>query len=484
MANYIGKKGYSVYKKNMDKEQIEYIKKELYVKPFVPKAMSALQKVESFPIYRESNSKFYLPKYFGLQKYGIVENKIVNGKNINVNFNGKLRDYQEKIVDKYMNYINTKYSNFGGGCLEIDTGLGKTVIAINIISRIKLKTIILVHKEFLMNQWVERINEFMPNIKIGKIQGKTVDIENNDVVIGMIQSLSMKDYDSDLFNEFGLMIIDEVHHMGAEVFSQALSKVVTAYTLGLSATMERKDGLSKVFKMFIGETIHVEKRDTSKHQVLVKCLKYKVDDDEFNEIKYDFRGNVQYSSMITKLCSYNHRSEYIIKFIIHTLKENPKQQIIILAHNKSLLKYLHDAILNRNIADVGYYVGGMKEAELKISETKKVIIATYSMASEGLDIKTLTTLLLATPKTDIVQAVGRILRTKHEQPVVIDVVDDHEIFKKQFSQRKRFYVKQKYKIIEIDNTCKNFNNELWTLNYDPSAKNVKKTIKDKCLIEL
>ncbi len=483
MSNYIGKKGYSIYKKNINKEDIDFIKKELNVKPFVPKAMSQMQKVESFPIYRESNTKFYLPKYFGLEKYGVAENKIVKGKTINVVFNGKLRDYQEKIVDKYIDYINNKYVGFGGGCLEIDTGLGKTVIAINIISRLKLKTIILVHKEFLMNQWVERINEFMPNIKIGKIQGKTIDIENNDVVIGMIQSLSMKDYDSDLFADFGLMIIDEVHHMGAEVFSQALNKVVTSYTLGLSATMERKDGLSKVFKMFIGDTIHVEKRDNSKHQVLVKCLKYKVDDDDFNEVKYDFRGNVQYSSMITKLCNYNHRSEYIIKYIIHTLQENPQQQIIILAHNKSLLKYLHDAILNRNIADVGYYVGGMKESELKISETKKVIIATYSMASEGLDIKTLTTLLLATPKTDIVQAVGRILRTKHEQPVVIDILDDHEIFKKQFAQRKRFYVKQKYKIIETSNNFNDFDNKNWKINHDPNNKIVKK-VKEKCLIEL
>ena len=57
---------------------------------------------------------------------------------------------------------------------------------------------------------------------------------------------------------------------------------------------------------------------------------------------------------------------------------------------------------------VGYYVGGMKEKDLKISETKTVILATYSMAAEALDIKTLTTLFLLTPKTDVQQAVGRI----------------------------------------------------------------------------
>ena len=92
------------------------------------------------------------------------------------------------------------------------------------------------------------------------------------------------------------------------------------------------------------------------------------------------------------------------------LKENPAQQIMILAHNRNLLTYFHDAIQSRNIASVGYYVGGMKEHALKESESKKVVVASYAMAAEGLDIKTLTTLIMATPKTDIEQSVGRILR--------------------------------------------------------------------------
>tara|TARA_Y100000992_G_C21131417_1_gene426771 strand:+ start:92 stop:616 length:525 start_codon:yes stop_codon:yes gene_type:complete len=131
------------------------------------------------------------------------------------------------------------------------------------------------------------------------------------------------------------------------------------------------------------------------------------------------------------------------------LKENPEQQIMILAHNKSLLKYLFDAVSSREIASVGYYVGGMKEKDLKESESKKVIIATYAMAAEGLDIKTLTTLIMATPKTDIEQSVGRILREKHSSPIVVDIVDKHDIFQKQWYKRKRFYEKKEYNIIRI-----------------------------------
>jgi superfamily II DNA or RNA helicase len=99
------------------------------------------------------------------------------------------------------------------------------------------------------------------------------------------------------------------------------------------------------------------------------------------------------------------------------------------------------------MATVGYYVGGMKEPELKKSETRQIIIATYAMASEALDIKTLTTLVLATPKTDVVQAVGRILRVKHERPLVIDIVDSHEVFLSQWQKRRKYYLQNNYTVM-------------------------------------
>ena len=152
--------------------------------------------------------------------------------------------------------------------------------------------------------------------------------------------------------------------------------------------------------------------------------------------------------MIKKLCEFNRRSEFILKVVRDLLKKDtPELHIMIIGHNKSLLKYLCDAIENRKIAPVGYYIGGMKEEELKKSESKKVIIATYAMASEGLDIKSLTSLIMASPKTDVCQSVGRILRTKHTSPLVVDIIDSHDIFEKQWKNRKQYYIKQKYHII-------------------------------------
>ena len=334
------------------------------------------------------------------------------------------------------------------------------------------------HKSFLLNQWIERINVFLPEARVGKIQGQIVDIEDKDIVIGMLQSLSMKEYPESMFNCFGLTIVDECHHIGAEIFIRSLFKVVTKYTLGLSATMNRKDGLTKVFKMFLGDVIYKEKRDGD-DKVLVKAIQYNNNDEEFSNTVLDYRGNPQYSTMITKLCNFNMRSEFIIKILTDTLNENNSQHIILLAHNKSLLTYFYKAIENRNIATVGYYVGGMKERDLKISETKKVILATYAMAAEALDIKTLTTLIMATPKTDVTQSIGRILRSKDHNPVVFDIIDKHDVFQNQWKKRRIFYKKENYKIIFTNN----YESNDWTTICD-SEKNSKKGGNGKCLIKL
>lgn len=481
---YLGKKGYSILKSNLTTKEQQFIRDELTVKAYIPK--SPVQP-EPFSIYRESPNKFYVPRYFGVDTFGdFTENKIPTGDDIDIKFTGDLREYQINIVDKYINFVKDS----GGGLLDVDPGKGKTVMGLYIIAKLKKKTLVIVHKSFLLNQWIERIQQFLPTARVGKIQGQIIDIENKDIVIGMLQSLSQKEYPENLFDSFGLTIYDETHHLGAEVFSRCMMKTITNYTLGLSGTMQRKDGLTKVFKMFLGDIIHKEKTDTKEHKVIVKAIHYKVDDEDFNEIKYDYRGNPLYSTMISKLCSYNHRSEFILKVLETELRNNNEQQIMILAHNKSLITYLHQAIEHRNIATVGYYIGGMKEADLKISEGKKVIIATYAMASEGLDIKTLTTLIMASPKTDVCQSIGRILRTKHTSPLVVDIIDKHDIFENQWHKRRQYYMKQKYNIISTDNI--GYFKNTWSTVYDPnkseeSIKKIKKTeepLKGVCLIKL
>ena len=421
-----------------------------------------------------------------------------------------------------------------------------------------------------MNQWIERIQQFLPKARVGKIQGQIIDIEDKDIVIGMLQSLSMKEYPSETFESFGLTIIDEVHHISSEVFSNSLFKLVTKYMLGLSATMNRKDGTTKVFKMFLGEVIFKVERK-AEHNVQVRAITFKINDDEFNETTLDYRGNPQISTMISKLCSYNKRTEFIIKVLVDFIevdnvekniiekhkqdmnlnnpeceickkkdnyliknsccsivkyclpcmqevereaetnityyvgpdgkekahKERPKcpyckkglkyeqnyienpyvkplehLHTLILSHNLNVLHYIYNKMVCKNIASVGYYVGGMSELELKKSEKKQVILASFAMASEALDIPSLNAEFLITPKTDIVQCVGRVLRAKHafSDPIIYDIKDSHDVFVRQWVKRKAYYKKQNYNIIECDSYNYNKNISTWK-NTNTSCKN-------------
>ena len=319
-----------------------------------------------------------------------------------------------------------------------------------------------------MNQWIERINKYYPTAKIGKIQGQIIDIEGKDIVLGMLQSLSMKDYPPSLFDSFGFTIIDEVHHISSEVFSCALFKLVTKYMLGLSATMERSDGTTRVFKMFLGDVVY--KQERSKDEVvIVRGITYQTNDDEFNELELDFRGKPASSKMLSKICNYNRRSEFILKVVEDMFVENPKQQIMIIASYRNILAYFFEAINHKKFATVGYYVGGMKESALKQTENKQVVLATYSMAAEGLDIKTLTTLVMATPMTKIEQSVGRILRQKHENPpIVVDIIDTHSNFQNQWFKRRRFFKSQNYKIIQTMSGVYTTDISKWRTTFTPN----------------
>ena len=487
LNTYLGNKGYTILKSELSIKHQLALKEMLMVKPYVPGSPVQLQK--TFPAYRESDKKMYVPRYFGEEIFGPAKTiKITEGDNIDLKFQGALRDYQIPIAQTYLNHVKAKQPlekatptlGGGGGLLELFCGAGKTDLTLSLIGDLNKKTLIIVHKEFLMNQWIERILKYYPTARIGKIQGQVIDIDNKDIVIAMLQSLSMKDYPSTLFDSFGFTIIDEVHHISSEVFSCALFKLVTKYMLGLSATMNRKDGTTKVFKMFLGDVVYKLERSKDE-EVVVRGITYQINDDEYNEVELDFRGQTAASKMLSKICNYNRRSEFIIKVLKDMIAENPKQQIMLIASYKNILKYMYDAINHHNICSVGYYVGGMKESALKESESKQVVLATFSMAAEGLDIKSLTTLFMITPMTNIEQSVGRILRQKHDfAPIVVDIIDAHANFQRQWAKRKAFYKQQNYKIIQTNSMSYDPDASKWKVIYEPTtAKKVGKILEKK-----
>ena len=244
------KRGYSFIKQEITVKQLESIKQKLNVRPFVNTEYGPPP--PCFRIYLESQTKLYIPKHYAYKEFGEPERvKLPPGEDREFRFVGQLRDKQLPVVKAFMDScdITKPYKKASrGGIISVPCGFGKTVLALYLIGKLKKKTIVIVHKEFLVNQWKERIHQYLPDAKIGTIQGNKIDTEDCDIVIGMLQSLSMKDYPESLFNDYGFCIVDECHHIAAEVFSRSLSKVNSQFMLGLSATPKRKDGLSKVFE--------------------------------------------------------------------------------------------------------------------------------------------------------------------------------------------------------------------------------------------
>lgn len=324
-----------------------------------------------------------------------------------------------------------------------------TVCALYIIAQLGKKAMIVVHKDFLLNQWRERIAEFLPTARVGLIKAKDCEINDKDIVIGSLQSLSMKDYDHTTFASFGLLCVDECHRTGAEVFSRLYRKVNTRYSLGLSATVNRKDGLTKVFKWHIGDIVYRGgKRDDI---VLVHLKEFDHASPEYRQECLMYNGKPNMSKMINNVCAFGPRIEFVVELVTAALEKEPTRKVLVLSDRRKHLEDLKGALDKAGVG-CGFYYGGMKPDELKVSEGKQVLLATFAFCAEGLDVAKLDTLVLASPKSDVIQSVGRILREKEANrvnvPTVYDIIDNFGMFPSQAQKRIKYYKSQRYKIIK------------------------------------
>ena len=444
--SYLGKRGYILRKKFLNDEIINNIRNELNVKPFVNGDYGSGGD-ESFKIYNENENKLYLPKFYGIEKFGNPEvNILPEGKNINIDFSLNLKDEQKIPAQKTIE----AYHSYGGGILSLPCGFGKTILALYFISVLKKKTLVIVHKEFLMNQWIERIKFALPSAKVGIVQGDKCQIDDNDIIIGMLQTLSMKEFAQDTFDDIGHVIIDECHTISSRVFSRALMKVNSKYMLGISATPTRSDGLMKVLKYHIGDTFFTIK---SNEKNIVKVERYLLDsnNENYNQDILNFRGQVQMATMINNISDCQDRTKLIINKAISEINAHEKRQILILSDRRQQLETMYKIISQTTTISVGYYIGGLKKGVLKENEQCKILLGTYPMASTGLDIPSLNGLILATPRSDIIQSIGRIDRIVHTdiQPLIVDVVDTFSVFESQARKRYAVYKKKKYMMEDI-----------------------------------
>lgn len=446
--------GYWISKSSLSQDETTKLKARLTMTPVtldVMPASSSGASPQSFPLWRESASRVYVPKCFGLSEYGPVPADRVRLDAAPLRespppFTGGLRPEQEGPVLQYLEAARDPGRM--GGILSLPCGFGKTVAALYILTQLGVRAMVVVHKEFLLNQWRERIEQFLPTVSIGTIRGKTVDVEGKDVVIAMLQSLSMKTYEDSVFSGIGLIIVDECHRIGTEVFSRALVNRTFLYSLGISATVDRKDGMTKAFTYFLGDVLYRGKR-RSDEVVVVQKYYHSSDRAYCDQPVIGALQKPNISRMINNIAGYRPRTEEVISTIRALLADGGK--ILVLSDRKCQLQDLHDSL---GPEDSGFYWGGMKRAALAESEGKRVMLATFAYASEGMDVPDLDTLILASPKSDVQQSVGRILRltpaARERLPMVVDFVDRFSLFERQAQKRAKFYKAHAYKIIKDD----------------------------------
>jgi superfamily II DNA or RNA helicase len=426
-----------------------HLKGCLTVRPSIPKVFVDPRFVSRYPVYKESEKYIYVPKHYGIQEYGAYRETMRDVAETDATyweFGGSIRPTQQVVVDSFLK------PQPHDGIISLQTGGGKTVCALYIASQLRLPTIVLVHSTFLRDQWIERIQSFLPNARIGTVQGDTIDIDDKDVIVGMLQTISMKDLPPKTFEKIGLVIVDECHHIASESFSQTIPKLTSKYMLGLSATPERKDKLMHVINWFLGPILYQsDTNDKIDAGVKVEYIEFETDDPMFNEIVYNKAGVMSTVSMVNKVVEFEARNKLITELLEDVYTE-PDRNVLVLTDRVEHTKKLFSMLPPHMQTEAGILSSGMKPAVRdEFCASKRILISTYQLVKEGFDVQKLNTLVMATSRPDIEQIVGRILRVEKSkrttQPLIIDIVDT--TFRRQFQSRLSLYKERSYVIEKV-----------------------------------
>lgn len=392
--------------------------------------------------FQELKSNFIVPKAYGIDfiKRNNLPFEDINpeGEKVNISFKGELREAQKPVVAEAMIALQETE----GAVLNLFCGFGKTTCANMISCQLSLKTLVLVHTSALADQWKDRIEHFVENSSVGMIRQSTFDVEGRTHVVGLMQSISKRNYGEKAFDSFGLMIIDECHHVCAEQLSKCIRLAGTKYRLGLSATPFRKDGFHPFLWFSIGNIAKSIERNSDSQELLVEAVLVASGPSTVHTTRRaGGKQSVNMSRMVSDLCEDESRgrTQSLAKCIKNKFIEG--RHVIVLSDRRGHLILMAETLRSLGVTDIGFMVGGQKSDVTKKAEANRVIFATYSFTSEGVDIPSLDTAIFATPRSDVVQTTGRILRS-HEfkkTPLVVDFVDAPFVFRNQFKKRKSYY---------------------------------------------
>lgn len=382
----------------------------------------------------------------------IIKDKREKGIETEYNFIGKLNKKQENAMNELITHET--------GVLCATTGFGKTVIGANIISKLKTNTLVIVNRNNLLEQWKERLSYFLDTNKkeIGQC-GASKEKLNGKLDVASFQALFKKDNIEELVKNYGLVIVDECHHVAAFSFEKVLKAIRSKYVYGLTATPTRKDGWHKIIYMQCGDIrVRVSNKELKQnkemeHTVIVKKTNYKY-------IPTEEKDKIQISEILSDMCHNVFRNSLIIEDIGKCISEG--RIPIVLTERVEHLNILREQLEYMNVPVV-IYKGNMgkkktKEIQDILKEAdennkSRIILATSSSIGEGFDDSRLDTLFLTMPvswKGRIIQYVGRLHREHEdkEKVIVYDYLDNMKVLEKMYNRRIKGYKIAGYEIVE------------------------------------
>ncbi|PRM93936.1 helicase [Aliarcobacter cryaerophilus] len=361
--------------------------------------------------YEESSEFLTLPRglkeklfeylNYNLVKYKIIDNRVfekIETKRILFT----LRTEQEDAIKEILKYDSSI-------CVA-PPGFGKTLIGAKIFEQRAVKTLIIVNKNMLLDQWISRFVDYFGYKKsdIGFL-GKSQNRLNGNIDIATMQSLNNI---PELVENYTQVIVDECHHIPALTFEQIVKNFKGKYILGLSATPNRKDELDPILYQQLGNiSYEYKKPETHTNRLLV--------------IKTEFISSADnYASIINELVSNEDRNRQIAK----TIKENIDRKILLLSDRIEHLNLLENILKEEKIDFVSVHGSQNKKEQVENMQkvkTSSLILATSSFFGEGIDFPHLNTIIFATPISfygRLIQYLGRIGRGNQEC-LAIDFLD-------------------------------------------------------------
>lgn len=408
-----------------------------------PRSVMGSPRDDVLLVHEIDGNSMWVPRQYGMQHWGAdasVRDDTTHGAQMSpaARFAATLKHEQVDVVRQAMDHLLPDAGRPTGAVLNLYCGFGKTVVALHIARQIGRRTIVLVHTTMLLTQWVERVRQFL-GVEAGVIQRDRVD-HDHDVVVGMLPSFHAREYDAAVIDSFGLVIVDEAHHVPAATYFRTVSKFRPRHVLGLTATPHRADGLTQLLYWTIGPCVCSLEREVNS-DVRIECITYHGKSREI--LTRD--GKPLLACMVTTLALSRARNEMLTAVIVQKARQG--RRIIVLSDRVKQLHWLRERLATEGVA-TGTCIAVTNAHDREAARSATVLLTTWCMSREGLDIPELDTLVMASPKSDVVQAIGRILREApgKKPPHVVDVCDGFSLFLNLQRKRAAYYRKQGFAV--------------------------------------